>query len=122
MCIQYINDYNIEFGTNVIGLDDEAISLLQQFQWENNLMQFQQVIKQLVASSEKSYITKKQVQAQLNNIKNTQAFQTVDLSKTLEEIETDIIQKVVTDENMNYTAAAKRLNISRSTLSRKLPK
>ena len=43
-----------------------------------------------------------------------------DMTGTMEEIEERIILSVLQDENMNYTSAAKRLGISRSTLYRKL--
>ena len=43
-----------------------------------------------------------------------------DYSKSLEEIEADIILHVMIEENMNQTKAAQRLRISRSTLWRKL--
>lgn len=44
----------------------------------------------------------------------------LDLHKTLDEIERDIIQQILAEEGMNQSAAAKRLGISRSTLWRKL--
>lgn len=44
----------------------------------------------------------------------------LDLSKTLDEIEHDIILRVLQEEDMNQSRAAKRLNIGRSTLWRKL--
>ena len=44
----------------------------------------------------------------------------IDLSKTLEEMEKEILSLVLRQEDMNQTRAAKRLGISRSTLWRKL--
>jgi len=45
---------------------------------------------------------------------------TLDLTGTLDEIERRIITRVLREENMNQSAAAKRLGIGRSTLWRKL--
>lgn len=45
----------------------------------------------------------------------------IDITKPLEEIERDIIQHVLMEENMNQSAAARRLGISRNTIWRKLP-
>ena len=44
----------------------------------------------------------------------------VDLSGTLEDIERRVIEQVLREENMNQSAAAKRLGIGRSTLWRKI--
>ena len=44
----------------------------------------------------------------------------LDLSKSLDEIEKDIIRLVLAEEGMNQSRAAKRLNIGRSTLWRRL--
>ena len=44
----------------------------------------------------------------------------LNLSQPFEKIEQDIIHRVLEEENMNQTAAAERLGISRSTLWRKL--
>lgn len=44
----------------------------------------------------------------------------IDISGTLEEIERQVITKVLEDEGMNQSRAAKRLGINRSTLWRKL--
>lgn len=43
----------------------------------------------------------------------------IDLNKTLEEINQDFIEFVLSEENYNYSKSAKRLGISRSTLWRK---
>ena len=44
----------------------------------------------------------------------------IDLSKTMDEIELDIINFVLKMENQNHSQAAARLGISRSTIWRKL--
>ena len=44
----------------------------------------------------------------------------IDLTKTLDEIERSIINYVLAEEHMNQSAAAKRLGVGRSTLWRKI--
>ena len=66
------------------------------------------------------YISAEEVQAVLSNEERKTAAASFDLSGTLEDIERRVIQQVLKEENMNQSAAAKRLGIGRSTLWRKI--
>ena len=68
------------------------------------------------------YITAAEVAAVLQNeMRKVSALPpAVDLSGTLEDIERRVIEQVLREENMNQSAAAKRLGIGRSTLWRKI--
>ncbi|GEM_PF-394879 len=116
----YISLYNMEFAKQVVGFDDEALDILKNFNWELNLDQFQRAMRQLVMITDKSYISAKDVKTVLisSEIRTSTSFP-LDLSKSLGEIERDIINYVINDENMNQSRAAKRLRISRSTMWRK---
>lgn len=117
-----INSYNAEHATQVIALNAGAIEALQAYPWELNIEQLQHVIKQLVLTVDKPYITREDVDAILgaHAAPADEWHSPLDLSQPLEEIERAIIRHVVKEENMIYTNAAKRLGISRSTLWRKL--
>lgn len=116
-----INKYNMEFGQEVIGLMPDALKALQNFHWNSNINQLKSVIRQLVSTATQHYISLEQVNAVLDAMEPPCGFlQEFDLTGTMEEIEERIILSVLQEENMNYTSAAKRLGISRSTLYRKL--
>lgn len=116
-----INKYNMEFGQEVIGLMPDALKALQNFHWNSNINQLKSVIRQLVSTSSQHYISPEQVKAILDTMPPSCSLpQGFDMTGTMEEIEERIILSVLQDENMNYTSAAKRLGISRSTLYRKL--
>ncbi len=104
----------------MVGFDDEALDILKKFDWELNLDQLQRAVRQLVLVTDKSYISARDVKTVLvhSNIRTSKNFP-IDLSKSLDEIERDIINYVIIDENMNQSRAAKRLRISRSTMWRK---
>ena len=53
-------------------------------------------------------------------IESTEPINTVD--KNLAQMEIELLRKVLVEENYNYTKAAKRLGIHRTTLWRKLKK
>lgn len=119
----YLNDLDLQLGRQVIGLEPEAMALLQQYRWEGNIFQLRRVLRELVITTEGSFIAAASV-AQILKKEAAQNSPTltplIDSSKSLEDIERDIIMLVLREENMNQSKAAQRLGISRSTLWRKL--
>lgn len=118
-----INKFNTQFGRQVIGFEEGALECLSNFPWPNNIDQIKKVLQELVLTTDASLISLKNVQSTLltygrnsTEIKST----VLDFSKTLEEIEKDIIMQILAQENFNQSLTAKRLGISRSTLWRKI--
>lgn len=109
----------------VLGAEPEAVRLLQSFPWPHNYAQFQRVLEELTASSEQ-IITAKSVRdiLQKEQYGNTHTsrmgdiFEPLDLSQTLDKISQDVALRVLAETNGNQSAAAKRLDISRTTLRR----
>jgi DNA-binding NtrC family response regulator len=122
----YINVMNQRYPTQVIGFDEDAINLLKSFDWPNNIDQLRQAIKELVILADKSYITSNDIKFVLNKNQSEAApdspdsISSIDFSKTLYEIERDIIKISLQRNNMNQSITAKQLGISRGTLWRKL--
>ena len=74
-------------------------------------------------NSEASYISAESVRrvlAKKNYKKNDSLHPGINLDRTLEEIERDIVHMVYESENMNQSQTAKHLGISRSTVWRLL--
>ena len=83
--------------------------------------QFKSVIRQLVSTVEQHYISLEPVASVLAALDAPgEVSSNINTAGTLDEIERRIILSVLQEENMNYTSTAKRLNISRPTLYRKL--
>lgn len=109
----------------VLWAEPEAVHLLQSFPWPHNYAQFQRVLEELTASSEQ-IITAKSVRdiLQKEQYGNTHTsrmgdiFEPLDLSQTLDKISQDVALRVLAETNGNQSAAAKRLDISRTTLRR----
>ena len=120
----YIAQYNQTLGRQVAGLEPEALEQLKQFHWYLNLDLFQKAVFQMVLHCQGSYISAREAQRVLTEISTdfvpTNTGLQLDLSKTLEEIERDIIWHIMQEENMNQSRVAKRLNISRTTVWRRL--
>lgn len=121
----YLNDINSTKGKEIIGMEPEAMALIQGFRWDSNLAQFKRVLNELCAVTTTPYIKTEQVRSILKNEKKQTAVEassvsSVDLNQPLNDIVFDIVNLVLAEEDMNQTRAAKRLGISRTTLWRYL--
>ena len=117
---QILPVYNDQFSRFVIGFTKEALALLTSFNWPLNFTQMETMVRQLVSQTDGSYVSADAVRSALRNAPDFATLSTFDLSGTLDEIEKRIIARILKEENMNQSAAAKRLGIGRSTLWRKL--
>lgn len=118
-----ISDCNAQLGTQVFGIEDAAMPLLQQYAWPYNFIQFQQFIRDAAIRNYDSRITVEVVQDQLAHlpkVSRTDVPMRINLDRTLAEITEEIIQYALREENYNYSRTAARLGISRSSLWRKM--
>lgn len=117
----YIKMFNESLGKEVIGFTQQAMEVLKSHPFHHNLHQLEQTIKQFMIGCDGFYISEEEVRhAFYANDVSAEPPTSIGLNKTLEEIESEIIRRVLVEENMNQTKAAQRLGISRSTLWRKL--
>ncbi len=118
----YINVCNINHGTSVMGFTSDAMVLIQNHRWTRNVYQLYQAVQELVLNAEASYIPAESVRKYLdrkgNPDRNQMQQPTINLDRTLEEIERDIVHMVFEKEDMNQSRTAKHLGISRSTVWR----
>lgn len=126
----YISQANVEFGKQVVGLESEAMELMQQFGWPQNLAQFKRVIRQLIISTNDYYIKTDVVRQALSQESPSSqytfqlqpGYEILNLNQNLDSINYDVSRIVLEQEHMNKTKTAERLGISRSTLWRILQK
>lgn len=116
----YINESNMKFGSQIVGIREEALETLRDFQWYGNIDQFRQVIGEIVLEAAEQYIENYDVEKVIRRTKPPVSKGNIDLTGTLEEIEQRIIKEVWLEEGMNKSRTAERLNINRTTLWRKL--
>ena len=97
----------------------EAQKKMLAYSWPGNLTQFKRIIKELVISSETSYISLGALQKALWSEEDSDlSGYRLELTKTLDQITRDIALTVLKEEGGNKTKAAKRLGIARNTLWR----
>lgn len=119
----FINDNNIKYGKQIAGILESAVKKLKEYNWPGNISQLKQVIEELVISAEGPYINQQDVGNSMIYYykgKDTVEYCDIDLNCTLDEIEKQIIKRVLMEEGMNQSKTAQRLGINRSTLWRKL--
>ncbi|MFD1388184.1 PrpR N-terminal domain-containing protein [Oceanobacillus sp. FSL W7-1293] len=120
----FISDLHPKYGNEVVGIRNDALEQLIDYDWPGNVGQLKYVIEQLFLESQSYYIEKTEVDTVFKRVeqqaKQNDVLSYVDMSGTLEEIEKQVITKVLEEEGMNQSRAAKRLGINRSTLWRKL--
>jgi transcriptional regulator, propionate catabolism operon regulatory protein len=117
----FILHFNQTLGTSVIKINEKGLALLNEYSWPGNVDELRALIKDAVLMV-KDYVIDDQLIESLVNRKKVEpdGFASDLLTGSLESIEKKIIEKVLEEEEFNQTKAAKRLNINRSTLWRKL--
>ncbi len=125
----YFNQLNAELGKQIVGFSPQALRLMQEFPWPHNLDQLHRVIHELAILEKGAYIEEEQVRMILKVESNAltpdqchlpaaSLATSLDLNRSLEEINYDIIRIVLKEEHMSREKTAARLGISRSTLWR----
>ncbi len=119
----YLSHQNAKFGKDILRFDKNAMSILVEYAWPNNYVQFERIMSQLVVTSKDHIIRESDVRSVLSLEKdvsyvNTTFSPNISIKGTLTEIEKEIITLVLKDNNGNQSLTAKQLGISRTTLWR----
>lgn len=123
----YIGYLNLELGREITGFEPGSLELLQSYPWPHNYNQFKRILNELAVITTGLYIKTKDVEKILRREKRESLPQdtgssTLDLSRTLEEINIEIAERVLREEGGNQSKTAARLGASRTTLWRMLQK
>ncbi len=123
MISMYLAKLDVRCASQVVGIKEEGIKLLCDYDWPENVRQFMRVINQLALTCKCSYILQSEVKAVLKKERTNHinaSLVPIDISGSLKEIEIRIIKHVMEEEGMNQVKVEKRLGIGHSTLWRKL--
>jgi len=125
----YINQLNTSQTIEILGLDAEGLTLLQNFSWSHNYSQFKRVLHELITKTTEPVIASSLVRQVLKTEfaspvieVSADAAERFNLNRTLDEMNREIIMRVLKECDGNQSAAAERLGISRTTLWRFLKK
>lgn len=120
----FISELHPKYGNEVVGIRQDALKEIVNYDWPGNVEQLKKVIEQLFLQTSSYYIEKEDVEKVLKRLEQPmdkfEELTSIDISGTLEEIERQVLTKVLEEEGLNQSKAAKRLGINRTTLWRKL--
>lgn len=120
-----------EMNPQIEGIEPKAVAYLQQQEWRGNIRQLSNVIERAMLLSEAHSITLESLSGCIDHDVELRTFESTE-SISDRQIDADAvhsgdhewenIQQVLQQEHYNYTRAAARLGIHRTTLWRKLQK
>jgi transcriptional regulator with PAS, ATPase and Fis domain len=122
LCRLFIAEFNSFYGKQIVGVREDVLELFKQLKWQGNIKQLRNVIEESILLTTGSYIEKSEISSILERLQKDEETKhnNIVLQGTLQEIEEQIILKVLEEEGMNKAKAAARLGINRSTLWRKM--
>lgn len=121
----FIASFNARSGKQIVGVRPELLHLLKRADWYGNIQELKSAVEKMCHAATGPFIERMEAEHIVTELGKTADAQSlgsgIDISgKTLEEIEREVIWRVLQEEGQNQSEAAKRLGINRSTLWRKL--
>jgi two-component system response regulator AtoC len=107
-------------GRREMEISAQAIALLRNQPWPGNVRELQHCIERMVILSDNDRLTVADVERQLAPTPSARVSKTDTLKGSVDGFETEMIRRVLLEEDGNKTKAAARLKISRRTLYNKL--
>ena len=126
LAIHFLDKYTKRIGKEVHGITDEAMKILEQFNWPGNVRQLENEIERAVTLAEPgSSIKPTDFSDEVHHfMENMRMLDMLDSKKTLkeaiEELEKTMISQCMEECDWNQTQAAKELGLSRQGLIKKL--
>ena len=119
--------FNEENSTNINEITQKAMTLLTNYNWPGNVRELKNVIYRAMSLTNKDVLEvydfnflRNAVQNELDSNMSVNILAESGEIKTINQLELEIIQKVMGFTKGNISAAAKMLNLGRATFYRKL--
>jgi transcriptional regulator with PAS, ATPase and Fis domain len=116
----FIERHNPELKKNFSGIDDDAVRVLMSLPWKGNVRELDNVIEHTMILAEGERITLKDLPAAVVASSQGQAAFTFNLRDALRQFEKQHIMRVLEQTNQDRREAATVLDISLSSLYRKI--
>ncbi|WP_371069567.1 PrpR N-terminal domain-containing protein [Sediminibacillus sp. JSM 1682029] len=119
----FLSEFHANQGSETLSIKQEAVQALQNYEWPGNLDQLRLVVRELSMRTNGYYVEQDIIPSVLQTqtgLAAQEGTSILSIQGTLADMEQQIMQKVLAEEGMNQSKAAKRLGINRSTLWRKL--
>lgn len=115
----FINQYNFETGSKILGIEPEAIKILMNYHWPGNVRELHSVIERACIDTREGFISTENLLRFTSRL-SLATNKKVDLKQIKDDAEKAAICKVLQLTNGNKCEAAKILGLSRSSLYAKI--
>lgn len=124
----FLEKYNKGYNKDVIRISDEVLAILMNYDYPGNVRELENIIKHAIIFSEKGIIIKADLPSGIPGpalLKSSEK-ENVGISLpnndfiTIADMEKELIRETLRKCNNNHTVVSKKLDISRSTLLRKM--
>ena len=120
----HISQLNRELNRNIERIPNHCLEMMKACSWPGNVRELQNVLRRAVIMSRGNVLELDdcwlQGKARHCEIGRTEAVQTIDVLRSLDEVEKEHISKVLRHTAGNYGEACKILGVSRPTLRKKI--
>jgi PAS domain S-box-containing protein len=118
----FINVFNEKTGKNVISVSPKAMDLLLDHKWQGNVRELENAIEHAFVHCRSTTILPEHLPDSINQSRTAASEFSILGEDPLAEAEKQVILKVLEESNWDQSVAMNRLNISRTTLWRKMRK
>lgn len=128
LCEYFMNQFAIRLNLPDVRIDEEVIEKLTDYSWPGNVRELENIIERMLVLSGDGYITIDQLpkeffEPDVSTVKiHTEYLDQIDLSKTVNDIECQLVRWALAKAEGNLTKAASLLKIPRSSLQYKMSK
>jgi len=119
---ELISVFSFELNKNIISITPRCISALQAYDWPGNVRELRNVIQRAVLICETEEISEEHLPERIKQDSNDPTKFTLEVGRSLDEVEKSFIQKTLAHTKNNRTEAARLLGITRRALYNKLHK
>ncbi|MFZ0388961.1 MAG: sigma-54 dependent transcriptional regulator, partial [Calditrichia bacterium] len=122
----FLDKFNKQFNKEIDVIEDDAMESLQNYQWQGNIRELENLVERAVVLNKSGRLTVKDFPAYLYQQESGGGEAELDLDKSLTDMvdvfERRIILKALRENNFNKLRTAEKLGIHRSTFMSKLKK
>jgi transcriptional regulator with PAS, ATPase and Fis domain len=118
----FIGQFNKEMGKKVSGVSPQAMEMLLSYDYPGNIRELENMIEHALVLCDGNVILPEHLQKDLQHPPGALVERVIERANPLDEIERELILRLLVQTDWNYTKTAERLRVSRTTLWRKLRK
>jgi len=118
----FLKLYTAKHNKQKLGIGEQAMSYLEQYDWPGNVRELENVIERAVLLGKGSFISLQDLPGHVRNNQNKRqdVYQAMSLKEALAEPEKNIIRRALAANHWNRQKTAEVLQINRTTLYKKM--